>query len=252
METAKKHYKTIFISDVHLGSRGCQAEALIRFLKESEADEIYLIGDIIDGWRMRKGVYWPQSHSDVIREILKKAHNGTEIHYIIGNHDEFLRKWLMWDLRFGRVHLTNQKTHVGVNGKQYLVIHGDMFDVVMRKELKWLMRVGDVAYNFLLWANTKLNWVRYRLGLPYWSLSNYLKQRTKRALNYMSSYEENLVDYVKKNNYDGIFCGHIHNAKIENMNGIEYMNTGDWVESCTAIVEHESGKFELIEYKVKK
>lgn len=249
METVRKQHKTIFLSDIHLGSRGCQAHALIQFLRENDADEIYLIGDIIDGWRMRKGVYWPQSHSDVIREILKKAHNGTEIHYIIGNHDEFLRKWLMWDLRFGRVHMVNQQTHVGVNGRQYLVIHGDMFDLTMRKELKWIMHIGDFAYNVLLALNTRLNRIRCKLGLPYWSLSNYLKQRTKRALNFMSSYEENLASYVRRKNFDGIICGHIHNAKIEMMDGIEYMNTGDWVESCTAIIEHETGEFELIEFK---
>ena len=247
-KNAKKQYKSIFISDVHLGTKGCNADLLVDFLKKNDAHELFLVGDIIDGWRLLRGIYWPQSHSDVIREILKKSSKGTKVRYIIGNHDEVLRKWTSWHLRFGRIRITNQRDYVSVEGKRYLVVHGDMFDNLMRKDLKWVMHVGDVAYNFLIWLNTKLNWIRKKLGMKYWSLSRYLKDRTKNAVNFIAGFEERLADYANSKDYDGVICGHIHHAAMRKINNIDYINTGDWVESCTAIVETHEGEWKLIEW----
>lgn len=244
-----KTHKAIFISDIHLGTRGCRAKSLISFLKNNDAPVIYLVGDIIDGWRMKRGIYWPQSHSEVLRQLLKKSNNGTKIYFIVGNHDEFLRKWLTWDLRFGNIQLLNRHVYVSSKGQKYLVVHGDMFDSVMKAELKWLMHVGDVAYNSLIWLNTKLNWIRLKLGMRYWSLSKFLKQKTKQALNFIDNFELKLAKYAKEKNFDGVICGHIHHAKISSVEGIHYINTGDWVESCTAIVETENGNFKLIEWE---
>ena len=242
-------YKSIFISDTHLGTRGCQAELLVDFLKKHECRELFLVGDIIDGWRMTRGIYWPNSHSEVLRQILKySTKNQTKVRYIVGNHDEVLRKWMTWHLRFGRIRITNQRDYVSVEGKRYLVVHGDMFDSLMRQDLKWIMHVGDVLYNFLIWFNTRFNTVRRWFGLPYWSLSRYLKDRTKQAVSFIEGFEEKLAQYAKKKNYDGIICGHIHHAQIKTIDGIEYMNTGDWVESCTAIVETLDGEWKLINW----
>ena len=247
-ENTGTKYKSIFISDVHLGTRGCQAEALIEFLKKNDCDRLYLVGDIIDGWQLKHRHYWPQSHSDVVRRVLTAAKRGTKVYYVLGNHDEFLRKWLTWDLRFGRIKIVNQQDHVGINGKTYLVTHGDMFDAVMRKDLKWLAHLGDVMYNALIWLNTKMNVVRKWFGMPYWSLSKYLKSKTKQALNFVDNFEENLAQYAKKRGYDGVICGHIHTAAQKDIDGVEYINTGDWVESCTAIVETWEGEFQLLEF----
>jgi UDP-2,3-diacylglucosamine pyrophosphatase LpxH len=241
-------YKTIFISDVHLGTHGCQAEALLDFLKQNTCDSLYLVGDIIDGWRLKKRIYWPQSHSDVIRRVLTVARNGNRVYYILGNHDEALRKWLNFDLRFGRVRILNRQDHIAVNGKRYLVVHGDMFDGLMQKDLKWIMHVGDIAYNLLIWLNIKLNAVRGWFGMDYWSLSKYLKSKTKEAVSFVDGFEEKLASYADQKGYAGVICGHIHCAAIKNINGIEYLNTGDWVESCTAIVETYDGEFKLIDW----
>lgn len=241
-------YKTVFISDVHLGTHGCQAEALVDFLKEYTCDSLYLVGDIIDGWRLKKRIYWPQSHSDVIRRILTVARNGNRVYYILGNHDEALRKWLNFDLRFGRVRILNRQDHIALNGKRYLVVHGDMFDGLMQKDWKWLMHVGDVAYNLLIWLNIRLNTMRGWLGMDYWSLSKYLKTKTKEAVSFVDGFEEKLADYADQKGYAGVICGHIHSAAIKNINGIEYLNTGDWVESCTAIVETHDGEFKLVDW----
>ena len=243
------HYKTIFISDIHLGTRGCQAEKLLDFLAHNTCDRLYLVGDIIDGWRLQRRIYWPQSHNDVIRKFLSVAKKGGKVYYVLGNHDEMLRQYLSDDLNFGRVLLSNQKDFVSISGKRYLVVHGDMFDSLMKKDLKWLMHVGDVAYNFLIWVNTKFNKIRGWLGLEYWSLSKYLKSRTKQALNFIEGFEDKLADYAHKRGYDGVICGHIHSATIKQLDNIQYINTGDWVESCTAIVETMDGKIKLIEWK---
>jgi len=241
-------YKSIFISDVHLGTRGCQADALREFLKNNSCDRLYLVGDIIDGWRLKKRNYWPQSHSDVVRQFLTHAKNGTKVYYIVGNHDEFLRKWLSWRLRFGRIRIINSHDHVGVNGKKYLVIHGDQFDGLMVDKFKWIMHAGDIAYQFLIWFNTKFNKVRGWLGLEYWSLSKFLKKNTKKAIHYIDNFEDNLAGYALKKGYNGVICGHIHSAEMRVINDVEYINTGDWVESCTAILEHHgTGMFELLD-----
>lgn len=249
-DTAKK-YRSIFISDTHLGSRGCQAEALAIFLKENTCEQLFLVGDIIDGWRLRKKWYWPQAHTNAVRRILTASKRGTEVTYIIGNHDEFLRSFLKFQPSFGRVKIRNRVEHSGVDGKRYLVVHGDMFDGMMRGDRKWIMHLGDHAYNFLLWVNVKLNTVRRALGRPYWSLSAALKKRTKRALNFIHDYEEQVASYCKRKEYDGAICGHIHVAEIREIDGITYMNDGDWVESCTALVEHHDGRWQLVENKPK-
>ena len=245
----KPHYKSIFISDVHLGSKGCQAEALCSFLKTHHCETLYLVGDIIDGWRMKKKWYWPQSHTNVIRRILTAAKRGTDVHLIIGNHDEFLRAFLRFHISFGAIKISNRRVHHGIDGKRYLVTHGDMFDGLMRSDRKWLMYLGDNIYNFLIWLNVKLNAVRGRLGLPYWSLSKYLKTRTKKALNFISNFEDTVADYCRRKGFDGAICGHIHVAEIRDIDGITYMNDGDWVEICTALVEHHDGRWELLEYQ---
>ena len=228
MTQVRPKYRAIFISDVHLGSRGSQAEALCAFLKMNTSEHLYLVGDIIDGWRLKKKWYWPQAHTNAIRRILTAAKRGTDVTYIIGNHDEFLRAFMHFRLNFGDIHVKNRAVHQGEDGKRYLVVHGDMFDGMMRADRKWIMHLGDHAYNFLLWVNTNLNSVRRLLGLPYWSLSAALKKRTKRALNYIHNFED-------------------HVAEMRDIDGIAYMNDGDWVESCTALVEHHDGTWELLD-----
>lgn len=241
------HYKSIFISDIHLGSRGCQADALCSFLKSNTCENLYLVGDVIDGWQLQKRWYFPQSHVNVIRRILTAAKRGTNVYYILGNHDEALRKFLQFDIEVGNIKLLDRIDYQAVNGKNYLVIHGDFFDSLM-VDKKWLMHVGDIAYNFMIWVNVHFNKVRNLLGLEYWSLSKWLKQNTKEALNFINNFEDHVSEYCKEEGYDGIICGHIHVAKIKDIGDIEYMNCGDWVESGTALVEHEDGHFEIIEY----
>ncbi len=244
-----KKYRSIFISDVHLGSQGSQAEALCDFLKNNPSENLFLVGDIIDGWRLRKKWFWPQAHTNAIRRILTASKRGTAVTYIIGNHDEFLRAFLKFRPSFGRVKICNRTEYTGVDGKRYLVVHGDMFDGMMRADRKWIMHLGDQAYNFLLWVNTKLNALRRAFGLPYWSLSAALKKRTKRAMNFIHDFEEHVAGYCKRKGYDGAICGHIHVAEMREIDGIAYMNDGDWVESCTALVEHHDGTWQLVEHK---
>lgn len=248
MGTSRAKYKSIFISDVHLGSKGSKAEELCDFLKHNTAEKLYLVGDIIDGWRLRKKWFWPQAHTNVIRRILTASKRETEVVYIVGNHDEFLRAFLQFKVSFGRVTIRNRTVHEGIDGKRYLVVHGDMFDGMMRSDRKWIMYLGDNLYNFLLAANTKLNTVRRWLGLPYWSLSKALKSKTKRAMNYIHNFEDHVARYCRRKGYDGAICGHIHVAEMRNIDGIAYMNDGDWVESCTALVEHHDGRWELVDY----
>lgn len=243
----KPKYKSIFISDFHLGSRGCQADALSFFIKDNTAENLFLVGDIIDGWRLRKRWYFPQSHADVLRRILTAAKKGTKVVYIAGNHDEMLRGFIPMGITLGDIEIQNRYDYIGVNGKRYLVVHGDMFDKIM-VENKWLMHVGDFLYDALIWLNTKYNNVRRFFGYKYWSLSKWLKHNTKEALNFIYKFEDFVSDYCKRKDYDGIICGHIHTAAIKNLNGIEYMNDGDWVESCTALVEHHDGTWEIIHY----
>lgn len=243
-----KKYKSIFISDVHLGSKGSQADALCRFLKKNSCENLYLVGDIIDGWRLSKKWYFPQSHANVIRRILTAAKRDTNVYYIIGNHDEVLRKYLSFDISFGSIKVSNQCDYIGVDGKRYLVIHGDAFDRIMLTS-KWLMHIGDTFYNALISLNTMFNKVRKFLRMNYWSLSKYLKHKTKRALNYIHHFEDIVAEHCEKEGYDGIICGHIHTPEIKQIGNIVYMNSGDWVESCSALVEHYTGEWELIHFQ---
>jgi UDP-2,3-diacylglucosamine pyrophosphatase LpxH len=247
----EKKYKTIFISDVHLGTRDCKADQLNNFLKNNTCETMYLVGDIIDAWKIQQNRWrWRQSHSNVIRRILGHAKRDTRIIYIAGNHDEFLRPLIPYGIGFGHIEITNQSEHVGIDGKRYLVIHGDFFDALMHDK-KWLMHIGDTLYDIMIWVNIHFNKVRKLLGRDYWSLSKYLKQNTKQALNFVTRYEQHLAEYCKQHDYDGIICGHIHTAEMREIDGVMYMNDGDWVESSTALVEHLDSRWEIIHYDQK-
>jgi UDP-2,3-diacylglucosamine pyrophosphatase LpxH len=245
-EHPPKHYRTLFLSDLHLGSPGCQAGALCRFLKANTAERIVLVGDVIDGWRLQKNWYWPQRHTDAVRRLLTAAKRETDVTYVIGNHDEFLRGFLRYRLGFGRVKLVNRAVHEGADGKRYLVIHGDLFDRMLRAEQEWLMTLGDHAYDTMNWINIRLNWLRRRLGLPYWSLSRFVRSSNKQANAYIDRYERTVARYAGQKGYDGVICGHVHVAAIKTIGGVAYMNDGDWVESCTALAEHHDGSWELL------
>jgi len=239
-------YRSIFISDVHLGTRSCKAELLNNFLKHNKCDNLYLIGDIIDGWKIQQNKWrWQQSHTNVIRRILGHAKRGTKVVYLTGNHDEFFRPLIPYGLHFGNVELLNHACHVGVDGKKYLVVHGDMFDGITRLA-PWLTILGDKAYDFVLNLNTHFNSIRRRLGFNYWSLSRYLKQRVKKAVDFIFQFEKNITNYCRKKGYQGVICGHIHSPQIKQIDDIIYMNDGDWVESCSALVEHENGEWEIV------
>jgi len=204
------------------------------------------VGDIIDGWRLKKRWYWPQSHTDAVRRILTAAKRDTQVYYIPGNHDEDIRKFLVFDISFGRIKFYDRYTHVGANGERYLVIHGDQFDTLMMPNLKWIMHLGDFAYNFVVWLNTHLNTFRGWFGLEYWSLSQFLKTKTKGSLNFIQSYEYHVAEYCRSHGFDGVICGHIHFPIIKKVNNVKYMNCGDMCESCSALAEHPSGEFELL------
>jgi UDP-2,3-diacylglucosamine pyrophosphatase LpxH len=241
-----KTYRSIFISDIHLGTKDCKAGELNNFLKNNTCNTLYLVGDIIDAWKIKQNKWrWKQSHTNVIRRILGHAKRDTRIIYVLGNHDEFLRPFLQYNLNFGMVELHNQYEHIGADGKHYLVTHGDLFDGITRLA-PWLSILGDKAYDFVLTINSRFNWLRHRLGFGYWSLSLYLKQRVKRALDFIFQFERNLAAYCKKRGFDGVICGHIHHAEIKEIDGVVYMNDGDWVESMTALVEHHDGRWEIL------
>jgi UDP-2,3-diacylglucosamine pyrophosphatase LpxH len=241
-----KTYRSIFISDVHLGTKDCKAEALNNFLKHNTCETLYLVGDIIDAWKIKQNKWrWKQSHTNVVRRILGHAKRGTHVVYVLGNHDEFLRPFLQYGLGFGMLEITNQYEHIGADGKHYLVTHGDLFDGITRLA-PWLSFLGDKAYDFVLNVNSKFNWLRHRFGFGYWSLSLFLKQKVKRAIDFMFQFEKNLSGYCKKRGFDGVICGHIHKAEIKEIDGVVYMNDGDWVESMTALVEHHDGRWEIV------
>ena len=241
-----KTYRSIFISDVHLGTKDCQAGKLNNFLKHNTCDTLYLVGDIIDAWRIQQNKWrWKQSHTNVVRRVLGHAKRGTRVVYVAGNHDEFLRPMIPYGFSFGLVEIHNQIEHIGADGKHYLVTHGDLFDGITRLA-PWLSFLGDKAYDFVLMLNSKFNWFRHKLGFGYWSLSRYLKHRVKKAVDFIFQFEKNLAGFCKKRGYDGVICGHIHHAEIKDIDGVIYMNDGDWVESCTALVEHWDGRWEII------
>jgi len=238
-------YRTLFISDVHLGTRSSQADALLEFLKHTEADTIYLVGDIVDFWRIKRGAVWPQSHNDVLQKILRKVRKGTRVVFIPGNHDEGIRDYA--GMHFGGIEIERQAIHTMVDGRRFVVLHGDEYDVVVRYA-RWLAFLGDRGYEFALWLNSPLNFVRRHLGLGFWSLSAYLKHRVKTAVNFIGEFEKALAEEARRQHVDGVICGHIHHAASRDIGGIHYINTGDWVESCTAIGEKENGEIELIRW----
>jgi UDP-2,3-diacylglucosamine pyrophosphatase LpxH len=243
----KYRYRTIWISDIHLGTRGCKAGLLLDFLRETESETLYLVGDIVDGWRLKRSWYWHQTHNDVIQKVLRKARKGTRVIYVPGNHDEALRDFL--DLHFGGIHVVGEAIHVGADGRRFLVIHGDAFDAIIAS-YGWLAILGDHAYNFAVTLNTWFNHLRVALGLPYWSLSKFLKLKVKNAVNFITAFEQAVAGEAKRRGVDGVVCGHIHKAEIREVDGVLYCNDGDWVESCTALVEHFDGSLEIIDWSV--
>ena len=241
----KTHYRTIFLSDIHLGTKGCQADRLVDFLKRHTCDELYLVGDIIDGWQLKSNFYWPQKHSDVVRRVLTMAKRGTKVTYVAGNHDEMLRRFI--DLQFGNIAIVGQAEYVAEDGTRFLVIHGDQFDFVT-SNYKWLAFVGDIGYQVLIKLNRFVNFGRKLLGYEYWSLSAWIKSRVKQAVNFIGQYEKIVADFCRREGYEGIVCGHIHHADISRLSGVKYMNCGDWVESCTAIVEDDDGSYRILDW----
>ena len=242
-------HRTLFLSDIHLGTRGCRADLLLDFLSGHDAGTIYLIGDIFDGWAIRRrGWHWPQAHNDVVQVLLDKARSGTRVIFVPGNHDEIMRNYL--GTHFGGIEVVQTADFTGFNGKRYFVTHGDQFDAVVMNA-KWLAHFGDTAYTFMIWMNPKLNLIRSLWGGQYWSLSKWAKRQVKTAVNFISQYEDILADEARRGGYDGVICGHIHYANIRQINGLTYINTGDWVESCTAIVEEPTGEMVLIDWEEK-
>ncbi len=239
--------RSVFVSDVHLGTRGCRAAFLADFLKSVDCQSLFLVGDIVDGWKLRKSWYWDAAHDEVLRLVLGHAKRGTDVTYIPGNHDEIFRSWLGFGLEVAGIKLRKQAEHVSATGRKILVLHGDEFDSVVRYA-KFLALLGDWAYRVALSANTHFNAVRRRLGYPYWSLSQWLKRQVKGAVKAIDRFETAIADDAKQRGFDGVVCGHIHHAEMRTVHGIDYMNDGDWVESCTALVEHHDGRFELLDW----
>jgi UDP-2,3-diacylglucosamine pyrophosphatase LpxH len=238
-------FRAIWISDVHLGFRGCQANFLLDFLRTVETEYLYLVGDIIDIWNMKKNVYWPQEHNNVIRTILGKAKHGTKVIYVPGNHDEVFREYD--GMQFGNLKIQNKAIHTGADGRRYLIMHGDEFDSVVKCS-KMMAMVGNVAYDWLLWSNRYVNYIRRAFGRPYWSLAAYLKHKVKNAVNYISNFEHAIARAAEKEEVDAIVCGHIHRAEVSTINDVLYCNDGDWVESCSALGERHDGSLHLIHW----
>jgi UDP-2,3-diacylglucosamine pyrophosphatase LpxH len=243
--TAARHYRAIFISDMHLGTKRAQTAALLDFLRSTESDQLYVVGDFIDNWSLRKNWYWDQLHNDVVQKLLRKARKGTKLVYIPGNHDENFRDFL--NLRLGRVAILEDAVHISASGKRYLVLHGDKFDGVVRFA-PWLARLGDTAYEASMAMNGAINSIRRFFRLPYWSLSAFLKNRVKRAVEFISRFEEAVVREARARRCEGVICGHIHTPDDRMIDGIHYLNDGDWVERCTALVEHQDGTFEIVSW----
>ncbi|MEP3144681.1 UDP-2,3-diacylglucosamine diphosphatase [Qipengyuania citrea] len=245
----RRTYRTIWISDVHLGTKGCNHELLIDFFDHTDSDTMYLVGDIIDGWRLKKKVYWPPEHSDIVWRILKRAKRGTRIIYIPGNHDEMVRPFS--GMNFGGVEIMRAAFHDTADGRRLMVLHGDEFDTIMLAH-RWLAFVGDALYHVMMKLN---NWVaaaRKRLGLPYWSISKAAKNKVKNAVEFISKYEEVVARAAAERGVDGVVCGHIHTAEFRSFEyggkRVEYWNDGDWVEGCNALVEHADGRMEILHW----
>jgi len=240
-------YRSIFVSDIHLGTKFSQADKFLNFMKENESENLYLVGDIIDGWAIRRKFRWAQSHSDVIQKVLRKARKGTKVYYVTGNHDEFLRSFLPLILG-DNLTIVNEVDYISKNKKRYYVTHGDFFDSITMTK-KWLAVAGDIGYELLLHLNQTLNFIRRKFGINrYWSLSKYIKDNIKKSVSFISDYEGILAQHAKRKGYDGILCGHIHKAEIKMIDDIEYKNCGDWVESCTALVETMDGEWEILDW----
>ena len=237
--------RSLWISDIHLGTPGCQATALLDFLKSVDSEHLYLVGDIVDGWQLRRSWYWPQSHNDVVQKLLRKARKGTRVVFVPGNHDEFARKYI--GVRVGGIEVVDDCVHLTADGRRLWVVHGDDFDGVIQCA-KWLAHVGDSAYGVALELSRHLNRLRARCGLPYWSLSKYLKLNVKRAVSFIGDYERAVAREARKRNVQGVVCGHIHHAELREIDGVLYANDGDWVESLTALVEHADGGLELLDW----
>jgi len=243
---APLRFRTIWISDLHLGTPGCQAGLLLDFLRCTESRYLYLVGDIVDGWQLRRGWFWPQTHNDVVQKLLRKARKGTSVVFIAGNHDEFARHFL--NLSFGGVEVRDEAVHATADGRQLLVLHGDLFDAVVQRA-RWLAFVGDQLHGLVLHLNRWLNAVRARLGFPYWSLALYLKHRIKNAVSYISDFEGAVADEARRRGVQGVVCGHIHKAEMREIDGILYCNDGDWVESLTALVESDNGELAILSWR---
>lgn len=240
-----KTYRSIWISDVHLGTRGSKAKELLEFFSYNDSEYLYLVGDIIDGWRITKKWYWPQDHNDVIQKLLRKARKGTKIIFIPGNHDEGARHFI--GFTFGLIKIKNQAFHWTLKKKKLWITHGDLFDTVIQ-HARWLAYVGDNAYTFLLWINVQFNKIRSLFNLPYWSLSKYVKLKVKKAVSFINAFETLMVKEAKRRGCDGVICGHIHKSELKIIDGFIYANDGDWVESLTALVEHNDGKLEIVDW----
>ena len=246
MHRGRLSCRAAFIFDIHLGTRGCQAELLLDFIKALDCETLYLIGDIVDGWKLKGGWFWPQAHNDVVQKILRLARHGVKVVYIPGNHDDAARDYC--GVHFGGVEVALDAIHQAADGRRYLVIHGDQFDGVVT-HAKWLAFAGDWGYRALLAMNTRLNRLRSALGLKPWSLSAFVKTRVKKALQFIENFEAALAAEAKRRGVDGVICGHIHKAEMRDIAGVRYINDGDWVESCTAAVEHPDGRFEIIDWR---
>ncbi len=246
------HYRTVFISDIHLGTKGSRTDFLVDFLSRVKCEHLYLVGDIVDGWRLRKAWYWDAAHDRVIRLILKHARNGTAVTYIPGNHDEMFRSWLPslvdpHTFEVAGITLRHEAEHTTADGKRLWITHGDQFDSVVRYA-KFLAHLGDSAYVTALVMNRWVNVIRRKLGYNYWSLSQWLKRQVKGAVKAIDRFETALAAEAARRGFDGVVCGHIHHAEMRTVNGVRYMNDGDWVESCTALVEHHDGRMELLDW----
>jgi len=240
-------YRSVFISDTHLGTRGCRADFLADFLKSVSCENLFLVGDIIDGWRLRRSWFWDHNHDEVLRLILRAARAGTNVVYVPGNHDEMMRKYVPLGLEVCGVKLQMEAEHTTADGKRLLITHGDAFDSVVR-HARILALLGDWAYTVALGVNRYFNKIRVKLGYPYWSLSAWLKLQVKEAVKAIDRFETALADDAHKRGFDGVVCGHIHHAEMRMVNGVMYLNDGDWVESCTALVEHNDGRLELVDW----
>ncbi len=245
MDQVTRRYRTVFLSDIHLGTRGCQAELLLDFIRHMDCDTLYLVGDIVDGWKMKSGWWWPQSHNNVVQKVLRMARKGTKVIYIPGNHDDRVRDFC--GVHFGGVIVARDAVHETADGRRFLVIHGDEFDGVVQ-QAKWLAFLGDWSYRAVLSLNTLYNRARRALGLGYWSLSAFLKAKVKNAVKFVDDFEQAVAAEARRRGLDGVICGHIHKAEMRDIGGIEYVNDGDWVESCTALVEHPDGRLEILRW----